>query len=314
MSFAIAGATIGSALIGSDASRSASNKQLDAANASNALQKDMYDQTVARNSPFVAGGTTSFNALLDRLGLSGNTSAPGYGTFGQIPTAADVMARPGYQFGLDQGLTALNHQLNAHGMNYSGAQLKAINRFGNDYATSKYNDAFNQSQAAQQQAYNQLSGLAGMGQASANNTAGAGQQFASQYGSNLQGGANAAAANSLAQGNLWTNALNQGVSAYGRSNPTGTVGSGSTWFNDPTDASGMNATNGSDAGFYISDRRLKTNIQRIGVTPRGNAWYSWDWIDGSGSSDGVIAQEVQHIPGAVRQRGDGVLTVNYSKV
>lgn len=243
MSFAIAG-SIGGALIGSDASRSASNKQLDAARESNAMQQNMYDQTVARNAPWVSGGTQSFNALLDRLGLSGNTGAAGYGTFGRTPTASDVMAEPGYQFGLDQGMNVLQNQLNARGMNYSGEQLKAINRYGNDYATTKYDAAFNRNQAAQQQAYNQLSGAAGMGQASANNTAAAGAGMATQYGNNLQGGANAAAANALAQGNLWTNAINQGVSAYGRNQP-------GVW-RTPGDVQqgGYGDQNGSDVGGY----------------------------------------------------------------
>ena len=216
MSFAITGAAVGSALIGSAASRSASNKQQDAANASNALSREQYDQTVQRNAPFVQGGTQSFNALLDRLGLSGNTSAPGYGSFGKVPTSADVMAQPGYQFGLDEGWKGINNQLNAHGMNNSGAQIKAAARFNNNYATQQYGNAFNQLMDSQKFQAQQFGNLANLGQNAANNTGQAGAHYATQAGTNLQGGANAAGANALAQGNLWSNALNQGVSAYGR--------------------------------------------------------------------------------------------------
>ncbi len=243
----VATAVIGSSVIGglisSDSSRSASNKQLDASEASNALQKNMYDQTVARNAPFVSGGVQSFNALLDRLGLSGNTSAPGYGSFGKAPTAQDVMNEPGYQFGLQQGQANLDRKLNAQGRTYGGNALAAAARYGNDYASGQYNNAFNRLQSGNQQAYNQLGNVANLGQNAANNTGQAGANYATQAGANLQGGANAAAANSLAQGNIWTNAINQGVSAY-RNQP-------SIW-QTPVDAQqgGYNDQNGSDIGWY----------------------------------------------------------------
>lgn len=200
--------------ISSDASRKASNTQSDAADKAAQLQKDAYDETVKRNAPFVAGGLSSFNSLLDRLGLSGNTEAPGYNTFGKAPTAQEVMAEPGYQFGLTEGQKALDRQAAARGMAYSGAQLKAASRFGNDYATGQYGNAFARNRQVQNDTYNQLVGLSNMGQTSANNTATAGNQYATQAGGALWAGAGANAANSLAQGNIWGNVLNQGVSAY----------------------------------------------------------------------------------------------------
>jgi len=200
---------------------SAADKQAQAAADATALQKRMYDETVARNQPFVSGGTQAFNSLLDRLGLSGNTQAEGYGSFGKVPTAQDVMAEPGYQFGLEQGQKALDRTTNMRGMRYSGAALKAANRYGNDYATGQYNNAFNRGQQAQQQAYNQLSGVANTGQAAANNTSAYGANFANNAAQNTMGAGNANAANSIAQGNIWTNAINQGVSAYRNAgNPT----------------------------------------------------------------------------------------------
>lgn len=190
------------AVAGADSSRKAAHTQADAAAASNALQKDQYGQTADRNQPFVSGGTTAFNALVSRLGKS------------SIPSASDVTSTPGYQFGMDQGQNQLNRQLNARGMNYSGAQLKAASRYGTDYATTKYDDAFNRSQQADQQSYNQAFGLARMGQASANNTAASGENFANTTSNNLQGAANANAAAGMASTNGYVGALNQGVSAY----------------------------------------------------------------------------------------------------
>lgn len=222
----IGGAVVGG-LIQSDGSRKAANIQGDAAREANALSKEQYDATVARNAPFVSGGTTSFNALLDRLGLSGNTSAAGYGSFGKVPTAQDVMSEPGYQFGLQQGQQQIDRAMNARGMAGSGAQVKAAARFGTDYASGQYNNAFNRSQSAQQQAFNQLGNVATMGQNAANNTGTAGASFAAGAGKNMIGAAGEQAANAIAQGNVWGNVLNQGVSAY-KNRPQGAAG-GNIW-------------------------------------------------------------------------------------
>lgn len=247
MTWGVVAGTVGAAVVGggiaADGSRKASNAQRDAAGQATQLSADQYNSTVERNAPFVQGGTTAFNALLQRLGLSGDRNAADFGTFGQAatfdggpafqaPTAEQVMAEPGYQFGLQQGQNALARQGAARGTNYSGAALAEAARYAGDYATGRYGDAFNRSmgaqqqgfnqrfnafnanQGAQQQAYNQLAGPIGFGQAAANNTASAGQQFASTAGNNLMGAANAAGANAIAQGNIWGNVLNQGVSAY----------------------------------------------------------------------------------------------------
>jgi hypothetical protein len=65
--------------------------------------------------------------------------------------------------------------------------------------------------------------------------------------------------------------------------------------------------------LFGSDIRLKKNILRVGKTQRGNNLYTWDWKWG-GSSIGVIAQEVEHIPGAVYTSSNGIKVVDYSKV
>lgn len=374
MTFWVAGAAVvGSVANGamqSHAAGKAADAQQAAADASNNLSRQQYDQTVARNAPFVSGGTTSFNALLDRLGLSGNAGAQGFGTLGQnnqfsyqpggnygdltagfkAPTAEQVMAEPGYEFARQQGEQAIQRQLNAKGMRYSGAEGKALARFGNDYASGQYANAFgrlgqanaqdfgqrstafgqnmaaqgqgygqalnafNANQGAQQQQYNQLSGVANTGQQAANNTSAYGSQYASTAGQNLQGAANAQGAAAIGQANAWGNALNQGISAFKNSGLGGSGGGGLSAYDsagigiDPNGFLGGAST----AGDY-SDARLKTNIRRIGATRRGNAWYSWDWKTG-GSGEGVIAQEVAHIPGAVSKDADGLLMVDYTKV
>jgi hypothetical protein len=193
------------ALIGGVASNSAKNDLVDAANQSNALQREMYEGAVGRNAPYLAGGTQAFNALLGKT-LSGEYS--------RAPSAQEVMATPGYQFGLDQGQQAINRQLNARGMSYSGAQGKALARYGTDYATGQYNNSYNRLMDQNRFNANQLGNLANMGQSAANNTTAQGTQFANQTSSNLWGAGQASANNALMQGTNINNAINQGISAY----------------------------------------------------------------------------------------------------
>ena len=67
------------------------------------------------------------------------------------------------------------------------------------------------------------------------------------------------------------------------------------------------------AGSF-SDIRLKTDITRIGLSPKGYPWYRFRYIWGGPLQEGVMAQEVQAIdPSAVTTIG-GFLAVDYSKV
>lgn len=307
-------AGVAGAAISSGSAKSAAGKQTDAANASNALQSQQYDDTVARNQPFVSGGTSAYNALLGRLGLAGTSdTAAGYGTLGKVPTSADVMATPGYQFGLDQGQQALNRQITASGMAGSGAALKAAARYGTDYATTKYDDAFNNLQTANTNTYNQLSGTARIGQASANNTAAAGEGYATTSGNNLQGAANAQGAAGIATGNSITGAINQGLSSYNNSNngnggynQYSTFGGYST--NPDNDGMSTNLTGGqlptaggmADGGPVRSEPKVGT----YSPLPSGGG--------GGMSRDAILAQLMarQQQPQPAQRSGMGTLPAN----
>lgn len=67
----------------------------------------------------------------------------------------------------------------------------------------------------------------------------------------------------------------------------------------------------------LSDVRLKEDINMVGKTLGGQNIYSWKWKDKriNQPNIGVLAQEVQaRNPDAVKQRPDGYLMVDYSKV
>ena len=58
------------------------------------------------------------------------------------PTAQDVLGEPGYQFGLDQSEQGLQNARAAQGILGTGGTLKEIMKLAGDYATQRYQGAF----------------------------------------------------------------------------------------------------------------------------------------------------------------------------
>jgi hypothetical protein len=207
MSYWVAGAAVGSAVIGASSSNSASKAQQGAAGEATALQRDQYNSTVERNQPFLQAGTDALSMLQSKLPSLNAAYDPN-----------KLTSEPGYQFGLQQGQQALERSLAARGRGVSGAALKSAAQYGTDYGTTKLNDAFNRDSASKNQQFSQLMQLTGLGQASANNTSAAGQNYANAAGTNLVNAADSAGANAIGQGNIFSGLLNQGASMYNRNN------------------------------------------------------------------------------------------------
>lgn len=102
---------------------------------------------------------------------------------------------PGYQFGLDTGRLQLESSAAAHGGLYSGATLKALQRYGNDYADQHGYTPY----------MNRLASLAGMGQTANAQNAQLGMNYANQAGSNLLSAGNARASGLLGQAQAQSN-------------------------------------------------------------------------------------------------------------
>ena len=122
------------------------------------------------------------------------------------PFAFDQFYQSGLKFGLDQGTGAINARAIAGGGYDSGATLKALTRYANDYGSTKANEV-----------YNRLAGLQGSGMLATNQTQAAGQNMANQVSEfNTQAG-NARAAGIIGGARAWTDALktmNQGYNNY----------------------------------------------------------------------------------------------------
>lgn len=242
-------AAIGGALISSNQQGAAANAQERSTNAANDLQKYQYDTTRADNMPALDARNASLSRLQELLGIGGNSSASGYGSLGGSVSVGDVTAEPGYQFGMQQGKSALQNQLTARGMRNSGEALKAGTQYANDYATTKYGDAYNRVLSNRNQQLNSLQSLAGLGQTGSNAIGQAGSNYANAVGGNTTALGNAQAANALAQGGTWGNALNQIGGIYQNSAGKsyaggGTTMSGNSGYLDPNDSAWSSYTGG----------------------------------------------------------------------
>lgn len=121
-------------------------------------------------------------------------SASPAGATGAAPNTADsILAMdPGYQFRLDQGNKAVTNAAGAAGMRNSGATLKALTRYGQDYASGEFGNVVNR-----------LAGLAGTGQTAQAGDSSLGANMAMNVGNIFSSQGNARGAASIAQGNAY---------------------------------------------------------------------------------------------------------------
>lgn len=169
----------GSALLGASASKSAANTQAAAADRASELQERMFNKQVELQEPWRQAGV---NALAKMQ-------------------SGDVMGYmdPSYSFRLGEGLKALDRQASARGGLISGGALKAAQRYGQDFASQEFGNA-----------YNRLAGLAGVGQTATNTMGSAAGAYGTNAGNLMTGGA-AARASGYVGG---ANALNAGLGQY----------------------------------------------------------------------------------------------------
>jgi len=111
---------------------------------------------------------------------------------------------PGYNFRLQQGENALNRGLAARGGLLSGAAMKALNRYNQDFASNEFTNSYNRYSADQANTYNRLASLAGSGQVAANQIG----QFRTNMG-------DAQAAGYMGTANALSSGMGAGASMYG---------------------------------------------------------------------------------------------------
>jgi len=193
----MAAATIGSALIGAGASKSAANVQASAADRAAQLEREQFERQVELQAPFREAGVRALPEL---------EAASRYKTFGMDQFTAD----PGYGFRLAEGQKALDRQAAARGGLISGGALRAAQRYGQEMGSQEYTNAFNRYQIERQARLNPLQSLAGVGQTSVAQLGQAGRAMTSGVSEAMGAGAQARASGYVGG----ANALSQGLGNY----------------------------------------------------------------------------------------------------
>jgi hypothetical protein len=190
-SLALASAGLGATLGGAAEEATgggASGAAEDAAQAANAasdrnlaLQRQIYEEGVARQQPFYQASVNALPGYLQGIGQGGEL-VRGF-------TQADYQADPGYAFRLSEGMKTLERGAASRGNLMSGATLKGIQRYGQDLASQEYSNAYNRFRDTQGLRRNALAGVVGYGPTSANAMGTMGQNYATGAGSimNQQG-------------------------------------------------------------------------------------------------------------------------------
>lgn len=212
----IGGATLGSALLGSDAAQSAADTQANAANNASATQLQMFNTINDQNAPYRQAGQT---ALGDILGGVGNGPASGgvpAGYFAHQFGANDLNANlaPNYQFQLDQGLGAVKNAGNLQSGLISGNTLKGVNDYAQNYAGGAYQNAYNNYTTNQNNIFNRLATIAGFGSGANQTTASAGTTTAGNVGNAQMAAGAAQAAGTVGSANALSGGLTNASSWF----------------------------------------------------------------------------------------------------
>lgn len=181
----VATAVVGAAVVGgtasylgakevSEATESAAASTAAATESTNIMLQEQYEQTRADQEPWRVAGEKALQTIQTMPDFQ--FSAEDF----------EQMKDPSYEFRMQEGVNALDRSAAARGRVLSGAQDRAVTRYGSDLASQEYGNAFNRALGTYQQNLGTQQSLAGVGQTATNLTAQAGQQTAASQASNIQ--------------------------------------------------------------------------------------------------------------------------------
>lgn len=136
---------VGSGIAGSQSSNAAKQAA--------ALQQQQFQQTQQNEAPFIQAGQGAVGTISSDEQNGTGFAAP-----------FNFQQDPGYQFNLQQGTDAINNSAAAKGGVLNGGTLKALSQYTSGLADTTYNSAYSRYLAGSQNSYNQLAGLASLGQ------------------------------------------------------------------------------------------------------------------------------------------------------
>ena len=185
----------GSALLGAYGANRAAKTQANAARQGLEAQERMYEQTRADQAPYRQAGEEALNSL--------RSLVMDYRPF----TAEKMYDDPGYAFRLSEGQKMLDRQAAARGGLISGNALRATAKYGQDYASNEYQNAFNRYQTERNAQLSPLQSLAGVGQSATNYVGNAAQNMGQAQNQSIQAIGNAQASGYVGGANALTSAL-----------------------------------------------------------------------------------------------------------
>lgn len=255
--------------------------------------------------PMRARGAAANTLYSDALGINGQ---------GGVQRAqAAFQTSPGYQFGVDEATKAAERAASAGGMLSSGNTIDAVTRLASGLANTEQGNWLNRLAGVGGQEATGVQGIAG----GLNNQG----ELAYGYGTDKTG-----LLSQVAQGEIASN--NQAGSAGAATNER-------NWYSSELEKNralaqktaeqqsrtqllgGILGIIGQGLGFLggLSDRRTKTDIEKIGTTPGGHNWYRFRFIHEGPDAplrEGVMADEVEAVmPDAVWTGADGFKRVDY---
>jgi hypothetical protein len=203
---AVAGGSIVGGLIQGNAAQKAAQTQADA----NARAQDQLlatgQQASQQFAPYTQLGQTGVNALSQNIPYLTNQ-------FNNQDLNAQLA--PNYAFQLQQGQGATNAASNATGGMMGGNALKGLQDYTQNYAGTAYQNAFTNYQNQQNNIFNRLSGIAGIGVQGATGAANAQLGTGTNVAQLTQGIGQAQAAGQVGQANAYAGGLsNVGNYAY----------------------------------------------------------------------------------------------------
>lgn len=198
--------SIGSALLGMDASNNAADAQSNSAQQARDLEYQMFQQNRADMAPWREAGQNALTRISSGLQPNGEL----YRDF----TMADFQADPGYGFRLSEGIKALDRSASARGLRNSGGAMKAITRFGQDFASNEYTNALNRFRQQQGDRFNRLASVSGLGQAATQQIGQQGAQMANNAAGYALGAGNARAAGMIGGANALSGGAGQAMNFY----------------------------------------------------------------------------------------------------
>ena len=213
-------ASVGGAVIQSNAASDAADAAQSAADKNNALASKIYGDATGNLQPFVDNGKAAGNALNGLLGLSNDAGA-------SDAAFKKYLGSTNYQFQLGQGMDAIKYA-GAPSFN-SGATAKALNNYAQGQAGSAL--------AGYQ---GQLAGQQGSGIQAGGALANTGTNYVGQTSSNNNNAATAAGNAAIYAGNAQANALGNLSKAFGAYSGQSSFGGGAGGINpagnmgDPT--------------------------------------------------------------------------------